>query len=330
MIKKQEVNKTKVPGLICPVCRNGANKIRTLDDKFILNKLQDYYSENFDAKLTTSLCVQKHSIYKCVWCTLEFAVPPTMGSDGFYEWVTNHPSYFHAHRWEWPIVIADLAKQSKKKMITVLEVGCGSGIFLEKLKKHKNISAIGLDPTLSVVKECSKKGLKVFPETLDSFLAKKEYCSQRFDFVVAFHALEHITQPKEWVGKMLRTLKPKGAIVLSTPYSPLSFEAIWYDPLNYPPHHMTRWNAKAYREMALQFGLRADITTSPPSLLIVRTLISLHMHWNGAMEPLSTWKVCLQALAHPITTLRVAYKQFCREKVNGQTAGDIALVYIKT
>ncbi|MDO8513856.1 MAG: class I SAM-dependent methyltransferase [bacterium] len=328
MIKTATTSDKKSTTVICPVCKNNTKKVRTLDQKFILKGLQYYYNEYFDNKMTKNLNIHDYSIYRCNYCTLEFSLPPITGNNDFYEWVTSHPNYFHSNRWEWPTIVANLVKQSKKRKIRVLEVGCGSGIFLNMINGLRNTDVIGIDSTPSAVEECHKKGLMVYLETLESFLSKPKHKNQRFDYVIAFHTLEHIERPKEWVSIMTRILKPKGTIILSTPYSPLSFETKWYDPLNYPPHHMTRWNQRAYHELASQLGLKANIVTSPSSSLIVRTLISLNLSWNSASEPMSVRKTFLQAIVHPITVVWEIQRQFKREKVNGRPAGDIALVQI--
>ena len=82
-------------------------------------------------------------------------------------------------------------------------------------------------------------------QRLESFLAEHAG-GELFDFVASFHCLEHVPDPRGFVAAMLAALKPGGSLLLSTPYSPMSVENHWFDPLNHPPHHMSRWNDSAY------------------------------------------------------------------------------------
>src|SRR5208282_6835792 len=67
---------------------------------------------------------------------------------------------------------------------------------------------------------------------------------------------EHVSQPVEFVRELLRATARGGKLYLSTPYSPMSFERDWFDVLNHPPHHMTRWNLAACRKLAEINGVK--------------------------------------------------------------------------
>jgi SAM-dependent methyltransferase len=77
-----------------------------------------------------------------------------------------------------------------------------------------------------------------------------------FPVVTAFHCLEHVKDPVNFVRELLRVTAPVGKLFLSTPYSPMSFEMEWFDILNHPPHHMTRWTVAAYRRLADEAGVK--------------------------------------------------------------------------
>ena len=77
-----------------------------------------------------------------------------------------------------------------------------------------------------------------------------------FPVVTSFHCLEHVSQPVEFVRELLRATARGGSLFLSTPYSPMSFETEWFDVMNHPPHHMTRWNLAAYRKLAEILGVK--------------------------------------------------------------------------
>jgi SAM-dependent methyltransferase len=247
------------------------------------------------------------------------------GSHKFYEWITAHADYYPSKRWEWGVAIDIIESAAYQRPITVLEVGCGSGEFLHTLHKRRNIKVVGLDFTESSVAICREKGIEAYCETIDSFIANAEYGSSRFDYVVAFHTLEHVDNPRLLVSSMACLLNGSGRILASTPYSPMSFETSWFDPLNHPPHHLTRWNVKAYNELSSQLGLKVEFHMPVASNVARRVLYTLSLLWNGR-KAVSKSHVLKQLVAHPLVALNEIAKQFRRKKYIGRILSDVVLV----
>jgi SAM-dependent methyltransferase len=176
------------------------------------------------------------------------------------------------------------------------------------------------------VHHCRSKGLTAYCESIESFLHSVDDHAAGFDVAAAFHCLEHVSDPKEFVASMVRVLKPGGKIYLSTPYSPMSFEGIWLDPLNNPPHHLTRWNFRAYKELARQLNLQINFFMPRASGILHRTLYALNLAWYGPFALASRKKMFLSVLAHPFDTLDEYMRQRSREKVDGKTVADVILV----
>jgi 2-polyprenyl-3-methyl-5-hydroxy-6-metoxy-1,4-benzoquinol methylase len=197
----------------CPICNSESQSVYSLNADFIRTQLQLYYNEPPPEQLG----LLDYEILRCGNCTLEYAMPLQAGSESFYHWITNHPGYYPNERWEWFNVI-DRIKTNHYDSINVLEIGCGSGKFIEMARQVPNLRVVGLDTTITSVDHCRNKGLEVYCETIESFLCNSSNQKQRFDFVVAFHCLEHVGNPKEFVASMLSLLKPTGKIVVSTPY----------------------------------------------------------------------------------------------------------------
>lgn len=306
--------------LACPICNSDSIIIKELIPSFLERSLGQYYNEEID----TNLSLITYKIRQCKYCLLEFASPMQGGSSEFYTWITSHKGYYPDSRWEWQEVVNQIQRQDLKSA-SLLEVGCGSGKFLE-LSQKNGIRAIGLDITLTSVQQCKEKELEVYPSTLEEFIRSSDAERNKFDFVVSFHCLEHVDDPKALVKAMFSILKPTGSIFLSTPYSPMSFETSWFDPLNHPPHHMTRWNAKAYRELAKQLGLRAEFIMPRASRLIDRVLSTLNYAWNSPTNMVGRRAILLAALSKPHLTLIEIFRQLNREKLNNEVAADVVLV----
>lgn len=317
--------------LSCPVCNSNAKLTGFLKADYIINQIELYYCE----KLPSNLGIIDYKMYRCEKCTLEWADPPVGGADSFYKWIIDHPAYYPNERWEWTAVIERMRKTPCSGIADVLEIGCGHGEFLEALQDVPNIRAVGLDTAMDSVTNCRAKDLEVYCETIDSFL---ESANKRhgFDWIVAFHCLEHVCYPQNFLAAMVSLLKPSGVIFLSTPYSPMSFESRWFDPLNHPPHHMTRWNARSYNELARQIGMQIELfmpNSNNSTFQIIeeliplnRTLNSLNLAWHGPVQLLSKRKMIFAALRHPLIFCEELFFQKKREKINNMTTADVVLV----
>ena len=248
---------------LCPVCRSTSDAVDQIPKSRVLSSL----SRLFGQAAPASICAEDYEIYRCRKCELEFANPLTSGSHEFYDWVTAQAGYYTATRWEYGEVISKIAS-SGKTAPRILDVGCGSGEFLAQLCSAVNAQAVGLDMTATSVANCRARGLTAHCATLDSFLSAPNYDGTGFDFVVSFHCLEHVNNPLGFAREMVNAAKPGGRIFVSTPLSPMSFESRWFDPLNHPPHHITRWGIKAFRQLAEE--LKTEVLfhlPAPPSAL---------------------------------------------------------------
>jgi SAM-dependent methyltransferase len=244
------------------------------------------------------------------------------GDSTFYAWIARKPGYYPESRWEWGEVTNEIKKRDERPA-SLLEVGCGSGSFLESVLGEPAIRAVGLDTEPSSIAKCREKGCEAYCEEISAFVIKNP--KRLFDFVVAFHCLEHVSQPKEFLRAMLGALKPGGSIFVSTPYSPMSFETGWFDPLNHPPHHMTRWNARMYQETAAQLGL--DVRFRMPKALSVlrRTKNALILRKFGPGMAPSRLQVLWALFGNLKAFLSEFLKQRARERYGGSCTADVVL-----
>lgn len=305
---------------LCPVCGNTAKQIKKLDAVFIENKL----ALHFNTKIPDNLCIPDYELMRCPECTFEFATPKLEGSSAFYNWITSQTGYYVETRWEYSKVLELLSKKTKK--IKLLDVGCGDGLFFDFITNNGNleIDLYGLDPTSGSVGKCEKKGYKVFCMDVQKFKSTNK--DTMFDVVTAYHVLEHIADPKQFLQELSGLIKPGGEIYISTPYSPMDFELEWYDVLNHPPHHMGRWNLKSYQKIAEMLGLQIEIFMPKAGSLFKSAVLSFMFSIYGPEKIQSKIKILKTIICYPFRFLSHLRGQSNRSKISEKRAANVILV----
>ena len=92
---------------------------------------------------------------------------------------------------------------------TVLDVGCGEGLFLSTLSDEW--SKQGLEPSISGATRAQQKKLDVACATLDN--SREQY---HVDLISALDVIEHVIDPHHFVESFKSHLRPGGAVLLLT------------------------------------------------------------------------------------------------------------------
>ena len=100
-----------------------------------------------------------------------------------------------------------------KKFGNLLDIGCGSGEFLEQFKTIKGWDLSGVEINSYAAKIAQKKGLNIFNGTLE----EARFPDDSFDAVTMWDVLEHLHDPKQTLREVKRILKPGGIIALRLP-----------------------------------------------------------------------------------------------------------------
>lgn len=142
---------------------------------------------------------------------VDFFWPPTPGGPDFYARLHRLRWYNPADRFEFGWTSVRLPAG-----IRVLEVGAGARRFAQ------HVGHVALS-------------------TVDRFNAAPE---GTFDAVCAFHVLEHVADPLEFVRDLAERLAPGGELLLSVPDRDSYLERASDLVLNAPPHHLARWSRR--------------------------------------------------------------------------------------
>lgn len=107
-----------------------------------------------------------------------------------------------------------------KENSSLIDLGCGNGVFLNLVKeKKKGMALMGLDISTIGIRQ-----LKEFYGIVGivSKLPEIPYPikDNQFDYVTMFDVLEHLTDDQETVRNAFRILKPGGWFILAVPTTP--------------------------------------------------------------------------------------------------------------
>lgn len=95
---------------------------------------------------------------------------------------------------------------------TILDVGCGTGILLEKYAAKNSV--MGIDNNSGSLHLASKKGIKTKRVDLEK---KFDFENESFDLVICKDVLEFIINADQLFDEMIRVTKKRGLILLHVP-----------------------------------------------------------------------------------------------------------------
>lgn len=100
----------------------------------------------------------------------------------------------------------------------ILDVGCGEA-WVAKMALPSGINIISMDistinPTKAVNRFPSKKHLGL---VADAFQLPIK--GNSIDTIIASEIMEHVADPKDFIASLFKSLKPKGKLIITTPYN---------------------------------------------------------------------------------------------------------------
>jgi 2-polyprenyl-3-methyl-5-hydroxy-6-metoxy-1,4-benzoquinol methylase len=177
-------------------------------------------------------------------------------------------------RWYWDYKDNIVLDEINEKDNTILDVGCGEGIMLEKLTKrypHKNI--IGLDTIPENIQICSKFGL---PVQLGD-LYHLDFHNNSIDVVILMEVIEHLAAPDQAIKEIHKVLKPGGKLIIIFPNDAFFLIAriltLKFKEAAFNPGHLKQWTHREIRKFLNNHNLDVITSISIPFLLWP---ISLH------------------------------------------------------
>lgn len=157
---------------------------------------------------------------------------------------------------------------------TLLDVGCGSGIFLKVASSMSNIQLHGLDFDHRLLDEATQRVQEC--SFVKGSAEELPYEDKKFNFITTFHNIEHLYHPEKFVSECGRVLKNNGYVILATP-NPESFVSEklgdnWGASPKQTPDHISLKSPKEWRTIFEDNGFTSihEGTTFFSSLPIVK------------------------------------------------------------
>ena len=195
----------------CPVC-NTSSSLAKLFLKQNIDVEQLSSSSFASRKLPEFMC---HQLVQCPTCDLVYANEPpdqSVLSEAYH--VASFDSAQEADDASMAYIKA--VQPTLNKLINkdyALEIGTGTGIFLEELKNFGFKTVVGVEPSSSAIAaapEYRKCWIR------EATFKESDFQANSFDFICCFMTLEHVRDPQEIISAASRLLKPGGAIALVT------------------------------------------------------------------------------------------------------------------
>ena len=100
-----------------------------------------------------------------------------------------------------------------KKEYSLLDIGCGEGLFLQYVNKFVG-SVAGLEPT-RIYAQYAHETLQL--DVRQGMIETADYNTEDFDVITLFHVLEHLYNPNSALDRIRSWLKPGGFLVIEVP-----------------------------------------------------------------------------------------------------------------
>jgi SAM-dependent methyltransferase len=195
----------------CPVCHSSPDNASVfMDDNIDSSKISRF---SFASRKTPEwMC---HQLLRCNFCSLVYVPePPSIDelAQAYHEAAYDSSedandaarSYLAAIN---PILMG-LAKKG-----SALEIGTGTGIFLEHLLNAGFEEVIGIEPSMAAI-QAAPKERQAFIQ--NGIFREENFTPESFDLICCFMTLEHVQNPMVLTQSAYRLLRKGGAFVSVT------------------------------------------------------------------------------------------------------------------
>ena len=159
------------------------------------------------------------------------------------------------HRMLFADRLEDFTELLGRKPESILDIGCGTGLFLGWLSRQKGVRrCVGIEPNTQAWKLALHSGDVILTESLDT-------SCEPFDVVVLQFVLEHVLDPVAMIRQAMAYLKPDGILYVCCPndFTEIQYRAAKAIGKPYywvhVPDHINYMNFDSLERLLLRCGL---------------------------------------------------------------------------
>lgn len=190
---------------ICPIC-DGNENIVIFENNYVPIFCNVQYPDYESAVKSEA---GELLILFCVKCSHVFNAKYNASLVEYSSEYNNTLSFSSVYNEHSNSVISNLIDDYSVRNKSILEVGCGDGLFLTELCNRGNNRGTGYDPA-SMGKSC--KNVVIINEVFDSAKITKKY-----DIALSSHVLEHFANPQHFINNIKSTIVSDGLLFFEVP-----------------------------------------------------------------------------------------------------------------
>ncbi|WJJ97072.1 class I SAM-dependent methyltransferase [Algibacter luteus] len=165
---------------------------------------------------------------------------------------------------------------------TLLDVGCGTGDFLQTALKNK-WQVSGIEPNVQAREIANKKTNNAVFE-IEQLL---KFQASSFDVITLWHVLEHLPNLEDHMAVFKKLLKPNGTLIIAVPnyksYDAKFYKEFWaaYDV----PRHLWHFNKDSVSKLVSNFNFKV-VKVKPMWFDSFYVSMLSEKYKSGAMNPI--------------------------------------------
>jgi 2-polyprenyl-3-methyl-5-hydroxy-6-metoxy-1,4-benzoquinol methylase len=228
----------------CPLCGNSENKLKIKEADFLVSE--------------------------CASCGFIYLVNPPDESEiyeDYYKIEFSAEDYSGNSKYDFLNRIFEINTQRVSLLknilinfddIKLLDIGCGSGLFLKSCK-DAGINGTGIDVSNNALTFAHESfGLDVSDKTVDALITE----GRKFDVITLWHVLEHFLNPAEELVKIRSLLNDNGMLITEVPnFNSIKFRLSGYKWKggNHPLYHRSFFTAKSLSAILKKAGFSESV-----------------------------------------------------------------------
>lgn len=280
--------------IICPICKT---------EMKIFAKNRDIQNESNK---------NIYSAFECKACVILFQYPFWKPEETYRFYETDYYAHTETPKIPRSLVLLDFFMKAdffcklfsplRKKIFpffpglmksqTILDIGCGKGLFLDKMKKY-NKKTFGLEPSDQAKAISTAKGHQMIDK--DAFYSFSNHL--KFDLITMFQVAEHLSVKElfeeDIFSKIFDSLEFGGQLVIETPTYDCAYAKEYKSDWRAMelPRHLVIFSPQSLSKMLKEKGFKTKVYTRISPIDVIASLKLKYKENTIKNKILMTWEI---------------------------------------